>query len=180
MDAKSQQQWVIAIIDDNPDDRALVKYELTHHLSQYVFSYLEITNNDELDTVLETGSFNLAITDYQLRWNDGITILKALKNRFPEKPVIMFTGTGNEEVAVDAMKLHLDDYVVKSAKNVSRLGLSVQQLLTHIHQQQVITEVTARYQSLFNQVPIGLFRLSETHQLIEANRLWSSYLNILH
>ena len=44
------------------------------------------------------------MTDYHLQWSDGIRVLQAVKQRLPNCPVIMFTATGNEEIAVEAMK----------------------------------------------------------------------------
>jgi len=51
----------------------------------------------------------VVITDYYLGWSDGITVLLSVKARNPECPVIMFTGRGNEDIAVRAMKAGLDD-----------------------------------------------------------------------
>ena len=39
----------------------------------------------------------LVITDYHLRWSNGLVILREIKSRFPACPVVMFTNTGNEE-----------------------------------------------------------------------------------
>src|SRR5215217_4044521 len=46
-----------------------------------------------------------------------------------ERPVVMFTGTGNEEVAVEAMKAGMDDYVVKSPRHMIRLVTAVRSAL---------------------------------------------------
>jgi signal transduction histidine kinase len=44
---------------------------------------------------------------------DGLDVIRALAKRGPLPPLVMVTGTGNEEVAVEAMKLGADDYLVK-------------------------------------------------------------------
>src|SRR5579871_2218916 len=98
----------VLVIDDNETDRLLVRRELGR-----VFDECEITevkDEPEWQPVLEDMSFDVAITDYQLQWTDGLQTLKALKARYPDLPVIMFTGSGNEEIAVAAMKAGLDDY----------------------------------------------------------------------
>ena len=53
----------------------------------------------------------------------------AVKARYPDLPVVMFTASGNEEVAVEAMKAGLDDYVVKSARHAIRLVTAVRSAL---------------------------------------------------
>jgi len=113
----------ILLIDDNPDDRALVIRELRKDFPGLQVE--QITEASGLAQALEAGNFDLVITDYQLHWTDGLKILHAFKSRWPDRPVVMFTGTGSEEIAVEAMKAGLDDYVLKSPKHFVRLPLSV-------------------------------------------------------
>jgi two-component sensor histidine kinase len=74
---------------------------------------------------LDKGPADLVITDYQLRWSDGFKVLRTVKQRFPDCLVIMFTGTGTQEIAVEAMKHGLDDYLIKSAAHFVRLPAAV-------------------------------------------------------
>jgi CheY-like chemotaxis protein len=113
--------------DDNETDRFLVKRELGR-----VFADLqtrEVRDQREFDAALDAGDFDLALTDYQLGWSDGLLVLRAVKARYPDRPVVMFTATGNEEVAVAAMKAGLDDYVVKSPQHAIRLVTAVRSAL---------------------------------------------------
>lgn len=67
-----------------------------------------------MDGELRAGGFDLVITDHDLRWANGLTILDEVKRSDPLVPVIMFTSSGSEEIAVEAMKQGLDDYVLKT------------------------------------------------------------------
>lgn len=117
----------ILLIDDNRFDRTLVLRELHKEFPELMAN--EILDAAAMETALADGGFDLVITDYQLQWTTGTEVLRAVKQRFPDCPVIMFTGTGNELIAVEAMKAGLDDYVVKSAKHFVRLPVSVKQAL---------------------------------------------------
>ncbi|MDD5760324.1 MAG: PAS domain S-box protein, partial [Desulfobulbaceae bacterium] len=117
----------ILLVDDNRFDRALVLRELQKEFP--AVSVNEILDAVALEEALAADDFDLVITDYQLQWTTGSEVLRSVKQRFPERPVIMFTGTGNEIIAVEAMKAGLDDYVIKSAKHFVRLPLSVKQAL---------------------------------------------------
>src|SRR5689334_16647561 len=90
------------LVDDNPDDRALVIRELRREFP--ALQAEQVLDQAGFTRILESPPFDLVITDYQLRWTDGLSILRAVKERWPDCPVIMFTGTGSEEVAVEAMK----------------------------------------------------------------------------
>ena len=107
------------LVDDNPDDRSLIIRELSEGFPDCQFS--QVTDARQLALALERGPWDLVVTDYQLRWSDGLRVLLSVKSRWPECPVIMFTGTGSEEIAVQAMKSGLDDYVLKSPKHYARL-----------------------------------------------------------
>ena len=107
------------VIDDNPDDRALAIRELRR-----AFPSLQAESVIDMDGFLrriKAGGLDLIITDFHLHWSDGLTILQLVKTHLPECPVIMFTGTGSEEIAVEAMQSGLDDYVPKSPQHYALL-----------------------------------------------------------
>jgi DNA-binding NtrC family response regulator len=62
---------------------------------------------------LRTGRYRAVITDVNLGPSDGIQLLRWTKERFPQLPVIMLTGYGNVETAVESMKLGASDYLLK-------------------------------------------------------------------
>jgi len=127
----------ILLVDDNPDDRFLVIRELGREFS--ALHVTEITEQEGFNQALENGSFDLIITDYQLCWSDGLAILRAAKSKWPHCPVVMFTGTGSEEIAVEAMKSGLDDYVLKSPQHYGWLPSRVRSALEQIlHKQKLL------------------------------------------
>jgi DNA-binding NtrC family response regulator len=63
--------------------------------------------------MLEKEAFDLVITDIKMPQRSGMDILKAVKERSPEVPVIMITAYGSVKQAVDALKAGALDYVVK-------------------------------------------------------------------
>jgi PAS domain S-box-containing protein len=58
---------------------------------------------------------DLIITDYLMPDMDGLEFIKKLKQEEIDVPIIMITGHGDEYVAVNAMKLGVMEYLVKSA-----------------------------------------------------------------
>lgn len=60
---------------------------------------------------------DLVLLDYMMPGMDGIEVLNDITRNAPDTAVIMFTGLGNEEVAVRAMKAGAADYIVKPFRN---------------------------------------------------------------
>ena len=59
--------------------------------------------------------YDLAVIDYHMPDMNGLEVLTQIYTMKLELPVIMLTGKGSEEVAVQAMKLGALDYVIKAA-----------------------------------------------------------------
>ncbi|MGH9750263.1 MAG: response regulator [Candidatus Polarisedimenticolia bacterium] len=157
----------ILLVDDNPDDRVLVMRELRREFTNPAVE--QIRNQSEFERFVPAGAFDVAITDFQLLWSDGLTILRALKTRFPDRPVIMFTGTGTEEVAVEAMKAGLDDYVLKRPWHFGRLPAAVRVALERRAERLALQGAERRYVELFEGAPIGIYRTAPDGAIIEVN-----------
>jgi signal transduction histidine kinase len=157
----------ILIIDDNPDDRLLARHELNREYPQV--QVIEIGDLDSLNREIETGNFDLVITDYELKWTNGIEVLQSMKTRDRLLPVIMFTNSGSQEVAVEAMKTGLDDYVLKSPKYRIRLTQAVRLSWENSQMRRREIELEMRLQFLLDRLEVGVFRATLDGQLLEFN-----------
>ncbi|HEB69430.1 MAG TPA: PAS domain-containing hybrid sensor histidine kinase/response regulator [Desulfobulbus sp.] len=117
----------ILLIDDNPDDRLLVIRALEKEFP--LLDVEQVIDEKTFANALKKASFQFVITDFQLGWTDGLRILHRVRGLRPHCPIIMFTGTGSQEVAVEAMKNGLDDYVIKSPHHFARLSAAVRSAL---------------------------------------------------
>ena len=160
-------QIKVLIIDDNSNDRALALRELNKLFSH--LQYREIIDEASFAEALQQDNFNLVITDYQLCWTTGLKILHRIKQQKPDCPVIMFTGTGSEEIAVQAMKAGLDDYVIKSPRHYVRLAAAVRSTWQKYEQKKALQEFKQSYYRFFERIPLGLYRLDANGAIIEAN-----------
>lgn len=122
----------ILIIDDSPADR-----ELTIRLLERDFAgteFAEIGRKREFYAALEAGAFDAVLTDFRLHWADGFLILSEVRARQPHVPVVFITESGSEEIAVEAMKAGLSDYVLK--QHPHRLPVALRESLQRARLQQ--------------------------------------------
>jgi len=81
------------------------------------FDVLLARNGEECIRVVAEQSPSLVLLDYMMPVMNGLDALKQIKINFPDTYVIMFTGKGSEEVAVELMKAGASDYLQKPFSN---------------------------------------------------------------
>src|ERR671932_1898550 len=166
----------LLLIDDSQEDRLLIAYELRREFPDLQVE--EVVEPEGFSRALTAGNFDLVITDYQIRWTDGLTVLREIKSRYPNCPVLMFTGSGDQEIAVEAMKAGLDDYIIKSPKHYIRLPLAIRSCLQRAESQQRVLRLEMRLQSLLNQLNVGVFRATIQGRILEGNAAFLRLLGV--
>jgi PAS domain S-box-containing protein len=102
----------VVIIDDEEAHFHLMKRAI-----EKAFPLASVYYFEEADACLESLDEitpDVIITDYLMPGINGIKFLEALNQGKKDIPVIMITGQGNENIAVQAMKLGAWDYLVKT------------------------------------------------------------------
>ena len=92
-----------------------------------------------------TGNWALMLLDYQLSDLNGLAVLDEL-NKLPERlrpSVIMLTAGGNEQVAVEAMKRGVKDYLVKGGLHLPELRRAIVSALDRRQLEDRLVESTA-------------------------------------
>jgi DNA-binding NtrC family response regulator len=69
----------------------------------------------------------LVISDYSMPEFNGLRAAQLLRERHPDIPFILISGTVGEDIAVEAMKQGATDYLLKD--RIARLGKAVHQAL---------------------------------------------------
>ncbi len=85
--------------------------------------------------------YDAVLTDYQMPSLNGIEFLISLKQFDNAPPVVILTGHGSEEVAVQAMKFGAMDYVVKDEKQgyLKLLGVTLRKAI-ELHEARLAKE----------------------------------------
>jgi signal transduction histidine kinase len=85
----------------------------------------------------------LVLLDYMMPGLDGMTALREIRERFPDTCIIMFTGKGSEEIAVELMKAGASDYILKPFNNqdlLDRIEHALQLRRFQIHNRELREE----------------------------------------
>lgn len=106
------------------DDEQLILELTSMVLTSRGFDVTIVDNASDSYALIEREQPALVLLDYMMPKVNGLDALKEIRTRFPETYVIMFTGKGSEEVAVELMKAGASDYILKpfsNAKLVERI-----------------------------------------------------------
>jgi signal transduction histidine kinase len=99
------------------DDEEVILELTSLLLNKRGFEVLLARNGEECIRVVAEHQPALVLLDYMMPVMNGLEALKQLKINYPDTYVIMFTGKGSEEVAVQLMKAGASDYLQKPFSN---------------------------------------------------------------
>lgn len=95
------------------DDEASIRESLAGILSDEGFEPLYAENAEQGIAMLEEGRIDLILLDIWMPGMDGMEALKRIKELYPHLPVIMISGHGSIETAVQATKIGAFDFIEK-------------------------------------------------------------------
>jgi DNA-binding NtrC family response regulator len=108
------------------DDVAALAEQYAYDLKR-IGAHDVVTANDgpRALALLETGGFDCVILDLEMPGMDGFAVLRTLRHRGDETPVIVYTGTGDFERCISAVKLGAAGFIDK-AEPMERVAQEVE------------------------------------------------------
>ena len=101
----------VLVVDDEEDFVEMLALRLNEAGEKVTSAF----SGKECLEKLEKTAIDVVVLDIKMSGMDGIRTLKEIKKRFPLIEVIMLTGHGTAETAVEGMKLGAFDYLLKPA-----------------------------------------------------------------
>jgi len=124
----------ILVVDDDDVDRMAVRRSLKASGID-----ADVTEAEDATTALDrvqSSRYDCALFDFRMPGSDGLELLRRLRADGIAIPVIMLTGFGDEQTAVELMKAGASDYLPKNTLTPERLAQSVRGVL-RVHQAEV-------------------------------------------
>ncbi|HXD23426.1 MAG TPA: response regulator, partial [Gemmatimonadaceae bacterium] len=110
----------VLIVDDDELDRSAIRRCLVQ--SGVAVSVDEAKTAADVHALIRPGAFDCVILDYYMPGVDNVALLQSILEIASDMPVIIMTGRGDEQIAVDFMKAGALDYLVKASMTPERLG----------------------------------------------------------
>lgn len=116
----------VLMIEDSHEDALLIAHELQR--PGYDVSFERVETEHSLKQALARGNWDVVLCDYTMPRLSGAAALDIVRQMEADLPFIYVSGTIGEDVAVEAMKSGVNDYVMKN--NLRRLVPAVEHQLT--------------------------------------------------
>lgn len=117
----------LLLVDDDAVDRMAICRALDRSALAVVVT--EVTHADQALERLRREPYDCVFLDYRLPDQDGLTLIRQLRGEGVAIPLVVLTGQGDEQIAVDLMKAGASDYLVKTRVSADRLALLLRNAL---------------------------------------------------
>ncbi|MBN2009225.1 response regulator [candidate division KSB1 bacterium] len=138
----------VLLVEDNIDHSRLMEIMMKKH--QPDVDVIVARSGIECFQVLDKKHVDIIVLDYELPMMSGLEILTQIQERKLKAPVIVVTGKGDENIAVQAMKKGAHDYIVKDKGYMYVLPRVIIQTLEKYALQMKLFESERKYQTLFD------------------------------
>jgi two-component system NtrC family sensor kinase len=116
----------ILVIDDNRQIANLLARELLPGLG---YEALVAYNGKSALEIIRSTPLSLILTDLELPDTNGLELLRQFNSEGYNIPTILITAHGSEEIAVDAFRLGVQDYLIKPV-DVDKLDEAITRALS--------------------------------------------------
>ncbi|MGB3200495.1 MAG: response regulator, partial [Nodosilinea sp.] len=117
----------ILLVDDDAVDRMAICRALNR--ADLAVQVTEANSAKEAIAHLSRSSYDCVFLDYRLPEQDGLSLIRQWRAEGVTIPLVVLTGQGDEQIAVDLMKAGASDYLIKTRVSPDRLALLLRNAL---------------------------------------------------
>jgi len=158
----------ILVVDDEP----LICQQLERLYTHSGYAVTIAPSAEEALERLDNGGIDLVVTDIRLPGMSGVELTKRIQDKSSDVPVIVITGYGDIETAVEVLKLGASDYVIKPFS----AAVIQESTRTVLEKVEAVTEIRHLRHALKDRGEFGgmLSKSPEIHRVFEIIRMVSS------
>lgn len=140
------QSLRVLMVDDSEDDVFLVSRHIKKHVRTLI--YEQVDDSRSMITALQKKPWDIVLCDYNMPTFDVLSAISLLKKLTIDIPIIIVSGTSDENAMRECMSLGARDYIMKN--NLSNLCLIMERELER-------TEIRSKYKLLENDLHHSIY-----------------------
>lgn len=161
----------VLLVEDLPSDAELIALRL--HEDGFAAACRRVETEAEFLAALEPPP-DIILADWSLPRFSGLRALELLRERGLEIPFIIVSGSIGEELAIDALHLGADDYVLKD--RLARLGTAIRRVLEHrraLAERRRAEDDLRLAAQVFESTAEGVLITDADHRIVKVNRAFT-------
>ena len=159
----------VLLIEDNQGDARLVKEELASTPSSMSFQLEWIDRLEKGLAFLRANAVQAVLLDLSLPDSEGPDTLQKVLSCVPHIPVIVMTGTADEDLAARALQVGAQDYLVKGEVDGRLLARVIRYAIQRKQTELQLAEALEFNQHIVTSSPIGILTYRLTGECLSAN-----------
>lgn len=163
----------ILLVEDNPGDSRLIQEMLADVAGSKADVMVAETLADGLHRA-QAGTFDAMLLDLSLPDSTGLDTLRAVKEATPAVPIIVLTGTEDDELASAALREGAQDYLVKGRVDGELIARAIRYAIERKRSERQLEEYNSRLESLVAERTAELTRVN--NRLVGATEAKSRFL----
>jgi PAS domain S-box-containing protein len=145
------------------EDSIAIGRQISIFLNQSKVSRFTMEQVKELKTAidrLKTETFDVILLDLGLPDSQGLDTFTQMREQAPSLPIVVFTGTSDEEQALEALRKGAQDYLVKGQMDGSLLSRAIRYSVERKQAEERLIESEEKHRSLLEAMPDICFKIS--------------------
>ncbi|MBS1662770.1 MAG: response regulator [Bacteroidetes bacterium] len=169
MSEEKNQQLTILVVEDNPGDLFLLE-EFLRGTDLDIHEVKHVVSLREARDTLVGQKIDLVFLDLSLPDSFGLDSYTGIQDYTQRIPVILLTGLSDTKLALQALVMGAQDYLVKGEFDEQLLSRAIRYSLERMRNLLYLRESEGRYRELFNNNPMPMFVFdAATFKFLEAN-----------
>ena len=159
----------ILVVEDNDGDYILVREYLEEILTQSTIYHADTLAN--AGVIIDNNKIDVVLLDLTLPDGMGKDSFLEIYSKASQIPIIVLTGFGDTDMALETLKLGAQDYIVKDDCNPTVLAKSIQYGIERSKIFDQLKRSEEQYKYLFQSNPLPMFALKrDTFEFLMVNK----------
>jgi len=159
----------ILLVEDNPGDARLTK-ELLKEVSAEQIEVEHAKRLSEATDILSLSNADAVLLDLGLPDSNGIDTFVKLHDSAPQTPIVVLSGTKDEDIAVKTVHLGAQDYLIKDEINSSLLYRVVRYAIERQRLEYQLRKKHDEMQLILDSMPAYVFYKDKDGKMLNINK----------
>lgn len=153
----------VLLVEDNPQDVCLLKEALSDHIEPIEF--VLATTFKEAIQKLNEAQINVVLIDLSLPDEHGVSMVPQMRKIADDLPIVVLTETNDPDIAVEAVRLGAQDYLVKGSFDADGLTKALRYAVERKKAQKESDELRVRLHHADRLASVGQLAAGVAHEI---------------